>query len=327
MSIIVHHNKAILKLSREFKTGAVAILILTIFVWGFNYLKGKNLLLGIPKTYKTSYSNVSGLTTSSPVTVNGVVVGQVTDIDFSKNPEKKGWLDVEFRLNKEFKFSKQSIVRLYKDGIIGEKMLAIIPSYEGNLAKPGDFLIGEVESDLFSKITNQIGPVQGDLESMISEFKQTISGLNEVFNPENQQNLKKGIADLSESIASFKSISGNVDQMVASNDQKLSKIISNFEAGSRTFKNLSNELNEADIAAVVSNIKKSLDDISSTLSKLDNGEGTAGKLMNDEKMYDNLTNASKELEKLLRDVRLNPKKYVHFSVFGKKQKKSNESED
>jgi len=309
-----------LKFSREFKTGIASILVIAIFVWGFNYLKGKNLFAGTSDTYTTSYPDVSGLSTSSPVTINGVIVGQVTSINFSKNPEKKGWLDVEFRLNKKFEFSKQSEVKLYSDGIIGEKMIAILPSYEGALAEPGDFLKGKVESDIFSSITNQLNPLQGIVEGLVKKLDKTVSGLNEVLDTESQKNLKNSFTNLNATIANFQAISSDVDKLISSNNQKFSKIISNLESGSNTFKNLSNELEKADLSSVVADIKGSLDSLNSTLSKLDSGKGTTGKLMNDEELYQNLTNASKELEELLREVKTNPKKFVHFSVFGKKQK-------
>jgi phospholipid/cholesterol/gamma-HCH transport system substrate-binding protein len=199
-------------------------------------------------------------------------------------------------------------------------MIAILPSYEGALAEPGDFLKGKVESDIFSSITNQLNPLQGIVEGLVKKLDKTVSGLNEVLDTESQKNLKNSFTNLNATIANFQAISSDVDKLISSNNQKFSKIISNLESGSNTFKNLSNELEKADLSSVVADIKGSLDSLNSTLSKLDSGKGTTGKLMNDEELYQNLTNASKELEELLREVKTNPKKFVHFSVFGKKQK-------
>ena len=122
-----------IKVSREFKTGFFAILVVFLFVWGFNYLKGHNLFDGPIRTYFTEYDNIQGLNTASAVTVNGFTVGKVVGISFNESLEKRGLLRVEFSVEKDFVFSKNSIAKIYSASLMGGKSLAIIPSYEGCL--------------------------------------------------------------------------------------------------------------------------------------------------------------------------------------------------
>ncbi len=148
----------ILKISRELKTGVVAVAVISLFIWGYNYMNGLNLFDGPKKTYFTEYNNVRGLNSASVVTINGVEVGKVIQINFNNDPDKRGQLIVEFSVENDFEFSKKSIAKIYSASLMGGKSLAIVPSYEGEMAKPGDFLQGEIESDIFSSVTEKKSP-------------------------------------------------------------------------------------------------------------------------------------------------------------------------
>jgi len=316
-----------LKISRELKTGVVAVLVIALFIWGYNYMKGLNLFDGPIKTYFTEYNNVQGLNTASVVTINGVDVGKVVDIKFNKSEDKRGTLIVEFSVENDFEFSKKSIAKIYSASLMGGKSLAIVPSYEGETALPGDYLKGEIESDLFSSVTEKLNPLQAKVESVIKSADSLMTGLTDVLDPESRQSLKASILELNTTVSNFKSASANINELIKNNDDKLSKTLDNTELITANLVKLSDTLVNANLGLTIKNIEETVDDINSVLAGLERGEGTLGKLIKDDKMYTNLTNASKELEELLKEMKLHPKRFVHFSLFGKKDKGYNPGQE
>lgn len=309
-----------MKITREVKTGIVAVSVIALFIWGFNFMKGLNLFDGPSKTYLTEYSNVQGLNTASVVTINGVEVGKVIDIKFSKLLEKRGKLIVEFSVETDFEFSKNSIAKIYSASLMGGKSLAVVPSYEGEMAKPGDFLQGQIESDIFSSVTEKLNPLQAKVENVIVSADSLMTGLTDVLDAKSRKNLKSSIEQLSATILNFKNISESVDKLVKSNEEKLGNTLSNAELMTSNLAKLSDTLVDANLGLTVKNLEATVTNLNKILASVEAGEGTLGKLLKDENMYNNLTNSSKELEELLREMKLHPKRFVHFSLFGKKDK-------
>jgi phospholipid/cholesterol/gamma-HCH transport system substrate-binding protein len=312
-----------LKISRELKTGVVAVTVIALFIWGYNFMKGINLFDGPIKTYFTEYNNVQGLNTASVVTINGVEVGNVVKINFNKDADKRGNIIVEFSVENDFEFSKNSVAKIYSASLMGGKSLAIVPSYEGETAKPGDFLQGEIESDIFSSVTEKLNPLQAKVENVIVSADSLMTGLTDILDVKSRQNLKSSISQLNATISNFKSASESVNKMVKENDEKISKTIENTEKMTANLSKLSDTLMNANIGATVKNIESTVNSLNNVLAGIEAGDGTLGKLLKDEEMYNNLTNASKELEELLNEMKLHPKRFVHFSLFGKKEKAYN----
>jgi len=309
-----------LRVTRELKTGIVAVTIISLFIWGYNFMKGLNLFKGPLKTYYTVYNNVQGLNTASTVTINGVEVGKVVAIEFDKNPDKRGQLIVEFSVENDFEFSKKSIAKVYSASLMGGKSLAIIPSYEGEMAKPGDVLNGEIESDIFSSVADKLNPLQAKVENVIVSADSLMTGLNSVLDDKRRESLKQSITSLNATIANFERLSGSLDTILRVNGKKLNSTLSNTEAMTANFAKLSDTLVNANLGETVKSLDATINSLQTILANIEAGDGTMGKLLNDEEMYNNLTNASKELEELLREVKLHPKRFVHLSVFGKKDK-------
>ena len=309
-----------MKITRELKTGIVAISIIALTIWGYNYMKGLNLFDGPLKTYLTEYSNVQGLNKASVVTINGVEVGKVIDIKFNKDPEKQGQLIVEFSVETDFEFSKNSIAKIYSASLMGGKSLAVIPSYEGEVAQPGDFLQGEIESDIFSSVSEKLNPLQAKVENVIVSADSLMVGLNDIINAKSRDDIKSSIAMLNEAISNFKNISKSVDRLINNNEKKLTNTLANAELMTNNLAKLSDTLVNANLGVTVKNLETTITNLNKILVSVEAGDGTLGKLLKDEGMYNNLTNSSKELEELLREMKLHPKRFVHFSLFGKKDK-------
>ena len=309
-----------MKITREFKTGVVSVAIIALFIWGYNYLKGTNLFEGPLNTYYAEYPNVLGLTEASVVTLNGVQVGKVLDIKFLKDKEKKGVVLVEFSANTDLKFSKNSIAKIYSSSLMGGKSMAIIPSFEGDLAKPGDYLKGIIEPDVFASVADKLNPLQHKVDDVLVNADALLKNLNNVLDAKTQANLKSSIEQLNEVITSFNASSKTINQLLQNNQEKLGNTIANTDKIAANLAKVTDSLSRANLGLVVKNLESSVANINSILAKIKSGEGSLGKLVNDDKMYNNLTTASKELEELLREVKLHPKRFVHFSIFGKKDK-------
>jgi len=309
-----------LKVSRELKTGIFAVIVIALFIWGYNYLKGLNLFDGALKTYFTEYNNVRGLSTSSVVTINGVDIGKVVGITFNKDPKKRGQLIVEFSVTQDFEFSKKSIAKIYSASLMGGKSLAIVPSYEGEMAKPGDFLKGEIESDIFSTVTEKLNPLQAKVENVIVKADSVLGNLNDLIDTKTRINFKQSIAQLNVTMANFNSASRNLSILVSDNKGRLDHTFANAEKMSSNLEKLSDTLVNANLGVTVKKLQKTVTSLNTVLGEINSGEGSLGKLLKDDKLYNNLNNASKELEELLREMKLHPKRFVHFSIFGKKDK-------
>jgi phospholipid/cholesterol/gamma-HCH transport system substrate-binding protein len=203
---------------------------------------------------------------------------------------------------------------------MGGKSLAVIPSYDGETALPGDVLVGEIESDIFSSVADKLNPLQAKVENVIVSADSLMAGLNDVLNEKSRAQIKQSLSSLDATLLNLKSFSGSLEAIVQENEKKLSNTLSNAELMTGNLAKLSDTLVNANIGEMIKSMDATLTSVKSILSNLESGQGTMGKLLTDEEMYVNLTNASKELEELLREMKLHPKRFVHLSVFGKKDK-------
>ena len=306
-----------MKITREIKTAVLVIASLSIFIWGYSFLKGKDLFTNY-KTLYVVYDNVEGLAASAPVTINGLVVGKVTAITIQNNTGK---LQVELQIKSDFPISKSSQVAIYEPGLIGGKQIQIIPNFEDkNLAVTGDTLNGEVKKGLTTLVGDQLAPLQDKVEKMIVNADLLINNLNSILDTKTKENLKGSIANLNQTLAEFNGAAKNINAIIVSNKENLNGTLKNFNKVSNDFTMISDSLSKANIGKMVSSLEKTLVNVDKLMSEVQSGKGTIGKMMKDESLYNNLDKTSKELAFLLEDVRLNPTRYVNVSVFGKKNK-------
>ncbi|GGD07897.1 MlaD family protein [Hyunsoonleella pacifica] len=304
-----------MKISKEVKTGILVLSGIILFIFGFNYLKGKN-LLDSSRTFYAEYENVEGLVASTPVTINGLSVGKVMDIDFKG--DGSGKLKVKLVVNSEFEFSKNSRAELYETGLIGGKAIAIVPAFDGaENAKDGDKLIGGVKAGLSELVNQRLTPLQEKIEKMMSEADALLINLNEVFDANTKSNLRSSIAGLDQLMSEFKTTSKSLNTLISREDSKLNKSLSNFETVSSNLVKVSDSIASTNIAQTVNNLESTLKNVDAILTDFEKGEGSMGKLLKDEALYNNMKGASKELEELLRDVKLHPKRY--FRILSKKE--------
>ncbi len=305
-------------MSKELKTGIVAILIIVIFIWGFNFLNGQNIFQPSKRQFLVEYNNVGGLTEASSVFVNGLKVGGVDEIDFNPDPKRKGQMLVKFSLDNNFNFSKNSIVKIYSPNPLSGSNLVLIPSYEGENAKDGDYLKGEVEEGLFSSIGARLDPIQIKLERVLVSADNSFKNFNNLLDKKTMISIQNSFTEMELAIIDLRTTIASVRTILDANASNLNQTIKNTNQITQNLSKVTDTLANSNLGEIMRKAEYSLTSINKILDGINNGKGTAGKLMNDDALYTNLTEMTQELEELLREMKLNPKRFVHFSLFGKK---------
>lgn len=305
-------------MSKEFKTGIVAIVVIVLFIWGYNFLKGENIFQPNSRQFQVEYSNIAGLSESSLVTINGLKVGKVDQILFDPDTTKRGSLIVLFSMENDFQFSKKSIVKIYSPSPLGGSNLAIIPDYTGENAVSGDVLQGEIESSLFTSIGERLDPIQTKLEHVIVSADSLFKNINNILDAQTILSVKKSVKTIEHTLADLRKTIQSVNGIMDSTSVDLKETVKNTKYLTQNLANVTDTLVNADLGKIMRDAQRTLATVNSLLEGIDQGKGSIGKFVNDDAMYTNLTNVSKELEQLLREVKLNPKRFVHFSLFGKK---------
>jgi phospholipid/cholesterol/gamma-HCH transport system substrate-binding protein len=305
-----------LKITREIKTAILVLASILLFIWGYYFLKGRDLLSNYA-TFLVKYENVDGLVTSAPVTINGLIVGKVNSIKLNDD-----WSSVvELQINGDYKITKNSIAELYSPGPIGGKQVAIVPNKETQeVAVSGDYLVSTIKLGLTDQVSNEIKPIKDKLNSVLENANTMLININQVLDAKTKENLRNSLENLNATLAEFKEVSKSANSMLAENKTKISATMTNFENASSNFSKMSDSLAKANIGETVKKLENTLASVDKLMSDIQSGKGTLGKLAKDEAMYNNFTKASKELELLLQDLRLNPTRYVNVSLFGKKNK-------
>ncbi|MGJ8684414.1 MAG: MlaD family protein [Nonlabens sp.] len=314
-----------MKFSKEIKVGILTVVAIALFIFGYTYLKGSNLLED-NRVYYAVYNNVEGLTKSAPVTVNGLRVGNIDDIKFL---DGNGRLIVKFHVNGDFEFSSESTASVYSTSLIGGKALAIVPNFESTAppAKSGDTLSSKLDKGLQGEVMDQFIPLKDKMEHMIVSADSVLVAVNKTLNPETRKAISASLVELNKTLVEFQGLSRNANSLLADNKESLGRTIKNLDTTTENFAKISDTLAQVQIAGTVKQLEETISNFNTVIEKVNNGEGSLGKLMTDDELYTNLTRASEQAADLLQDMKLNPKRYVHFSVFGKRPGKYEEPED
>ncbi|MBP6757926.1 MAG: MCE family protein [Flavobacterium sp.] len=306
-----------MKLTREIKTAILVISSILLFIWGYSYVKGKDLFTNY-KTVYVEYDNVEGVVKSAAVTLNGLIVGNISNITINQTTGK---ILVELQLKTDFPISKSSTAAIYEPGFIAGKQIAIYPNYaDKTIVADGDVLKGVTKAGITESLKEKLVPLQEKFEKLIRNSDDLVSSFKNVMDEQGQADLKKSLSELSKTIEEFHKASANVNSMLADNKSKINGTVTNFNKISSDFSKISDSLNKANLGQTARNLEKTLASVDKIMANLKEGKGSIGKMLNDESLYNNLSKTSKELELLLEDVRLNPTRYVNVSVFGKKNK-------
>ena len=286
-----------------------------LFIFGFNFLKGSS-LFDKQKTVYAVYDEVDGLLVGANVMINGLSIGNVADLDFLPNSTK---IVVTLKVKDKINFSSNSSATIYETGVLGGLAIAIEPIFQkGMVVKSGDTLNSNIRPGLTELINRQIEPLQRKLESTLTSVDSIFSGASYVLNKETQNDIKESLNTLTSAVKAINNSSLIIEKTLTEKNTQINNSIDNIESITTNLSNVSKELNDFGIADVLSNLEKSVDGINLIVSNLNSDNSSLGKLISNDDVYENLNLSIESLNLLINDIKTNPKKYVHFSVFGRK---------
>ena len=305
-----------LKISKEIKTAIIVIGGILLFIVGFNYLMS-NPLFDSSRTYKAVFQHSRGITAGTPVTVNGQQIGSVSEVVIR---DKDAKIVITFKVDSNFQFSKNSKVELFSS-LLGNTGLQVIPALDGAENAPdGMYLSSKIQAGMMESVTDQLGPLKQKLEHVLVSIDSLVTNVNSLMDDERKASLKASIDNFKNVTDNLSNATASLDGMLAENKVKIAATLDNAQTVTGNIAAVTDTLAQADIAGALKDFNASMSKLNGVMTQVENGEGNLGKLLKDEKMYNNLEGATRQLEQLLQDMKLNPKRYVHFSIFGKKNK-------
>ena len=310
-----------MKLSRELKIGIVAIIAIAFLIWGVNFLKGINIFKSSDEYYST-YESIDGLIESGIVYLRGYKIGNVSGIKF--DPKGSGEIIVKYSIKENINIPKNSIFEIYSSSMVsGIKDIRLLLAEGDTYYKSGDTVPGRLDNGLSAIID----PIKSQALQSISRLDSILASINVLFDEEHISKVKKTIDhidDISESMDKNLMSGGSLDNSfdnLAEITENLKKSNTELRTILVNFSSISDSLAKSKIKSAIENANNTLASTSQIFEKVDNGEGTLGLLVNNDSLYNNLRDVSASLDLLLNDLREHPKRYVHFSVFGKKEQK------
>lgn len=315
-----------MKKSTVIYIGATFILAIVIFVWGYNYLKGKDLFSKQMILY-SRYHKIDGLVTANPVLINGKQVGSVNKIYFT--PDHSGDLMVVFLIKDKFPIPKNTVARIINATLLGAKSVDLKLGNSKELVQSGDTLQGSVEVTLKNEVNSALAPMKARAERLLSNVDTLVRSISELFSKNAKGNLKKSITDVAGTLHNLNITTAELKDMVKNNNVHVSRTLANLDSLTSTlmdsrgdlqatiynFKNISDTLSKAELAQTILQTKESLVRINLLLKKINQGQGTIGSLMANDSLYIELNRSALELNNLLKDIRENPRRYLKFSLF------------
>ena len=315
-----------MKFTKEIKAGLIALLAIVGFVILFQFMKGKSLFTTDNEFY-AKFDNVEGLAASNPVSINGLKVGQVDQIIPITSKDGKIHFVVKVTVDDDFEFSKKSTIEIFEPGLMSGKEMRINLAYGQPFAKDGDTLSGSFTLSMMNNISSQVGPVKDQLQSVLKRVDSLTNSANQILNDQNKEEIRSLLINLNKTVAAFEGTSRQTNALLANSDPKIQQMLNNANLATISARTAIDKYgkvaDDVDVQKLNNTIEKlsvTADKLNGVISGVQSGEGSLGKLTKDEQLYNNLNAASENLNKLMEDLKANPKRYLNFSVFGKNNK-------
>lgn len=309
------------------KIGIFVVIVIALFIWGYSFLKSKNILSN-NDFYYGIYNDVNGLTVSNAVYMSGMKIGTVREIYFANDSVSE--IIVVLSVDNNILIPFKSTAEIKSQDLMGTKAIHIMRAEKfSKFHEPYDTLKTAVEAGLKEQVNRQILPLKAKAEDLIASFDSVLIVIQSVFNEQARENLAKSFVHIKTTLENLSHASFNLDTLLSSQRGKISRILTNIESISLNLKNsneqitnilqnfsaISDSIAKADFASIFIRADTAITAISKIVTKINKGEGTLGMLIYDDKLYKTIDDAAKDLDALIIDINKNPKKYVHFSAF------------
>ncbi len=295
---------------KEIQIALVAIFGVVVLFFGMRFLKGLS-LFSTANTFYASFKDISGMTKSSPVYANGFKVGTVADIDYDYT--NSGNIMVELDLKKEFQPPRGTVAEIASDIMGNVKVILMMPHEAAGVLSEGDTINGDIARGMMDKAAGMVPKV----EEMLPKLDSIMASLNVLLaDPairNSLHNVEKITNDLTVTTRQVNMLMKSVNGQMPGILTKANNVLDNTEQ-------LTKNLSEIDVAKTMAKVDATLNNVHEMTEKLNSNEGTLGLLMRDRQLYDNLTATMRDADSLVVDLKAHPKRYVHFSVFGRKDK-------
>ncbi|WP_317898670.1 MlaD family protein [Aurantibacillus circumpalustris] len=320
-----------MKVSKEFKIGIVVVFAIAAFVWGLSFLKGSNLFFEKSFLYAV-YPKIENLNPSSPLQINGYQIGQIKTISLIQK-DGQNLVLVKFLITEEIDIPRKSVAKVVSTNLLGGMAVELVFSKEKEFLKNGDTLVSETEQSFKEAFNRQLAPLQAKFENLISSVDTVMGVVNQVLNIKTRENINQSFESVRKAIFSLEQTAYKLDDLMATEKPKISSVLTNLSGITTNlnkneqkitniltnFSNLSDTLAKSQLKSAVANADNTLKELNNLLTKINQGQGTIGKLAKDDSLYNNLNKSAADLDNLLKDLKENPKRYVHFSLFGRKK--------
>lgn len=318
-----------MKISNETKIGALTAIAITIMILGFNFLKGKT-FFGTSHTLFAKYTNVQGLASSNPIMINGLQVGTVYSITTDKNMKE---ILVNMTLTKDVNIPVNSYATI-RNNPLGTTTIEIKLGDATEYLPKNDTIRTQRSAGIMEEAVEEIRPVLGQVKNAVKSLDSVLMTVTSVVDPTAKNNIRSILENLSKTTAGLTESSASLQTLLNTQTGALAKSLNNVSAFTGNLANNNDKLNSVmsnldktttnlanlDLEKTLSTLNGTIGELKSTIGKLNTNNGTAGLLLNDTKLYNNLTATANKLNLLLDDLKTNPKRYISFSVFGKKYK-------
>lgn len=335
-----HRNKSItiMKIKREAKIGLFTVVCLATLFWGVNFLKGKN-VFSRTNIFYAVYNRVDGLKVTNDVVLSGYKVGTVKNIEFEEG--HTGRIIVTLLVEKKYLVPKNSVAKLISSDIMGGKAIRLELAPNQEYHSQGDTLLASIETGLLDQLIFEMAPIKDKAESLMDDLGKVLTAIDQVLNPQNQESISRSFTSLSNSLENIDGASKSLDELLTSDASDLRMILSNLNELTHSLKGnasgvdtvinnlaaISDTLAKANLNQILAQADSALMAVNQLITKINAGEGTMGALMHSDTLYLNLEQSAKNLELLLYDMKVNPKRYINFSLFDFSRSRYVESKD
>ncbi|MFM7710241.1 MAG: MlaD family protein [Ferruginibacter sp.] len=316
-----------MKIANELKVGILAVIVVTLLLFGYNFLKGTELFQSKTKLY-ARYENVQGLTKSNPIFLNGMQIGNVEDIRFEKNLRH---LLVELSVQSDVSIPVNSIAVIIPNPL-GTPKMEIRLGDATTFLKANDTVLTNASKGIIDDVLSKVDPLLFEVKGAVSSLDSVLENVNSVLDIKNKQHIESTLGYFNQIAASLLHTSASLDRMLA-DQSSLNKTLQNAEAFTagldrkdvkidEVLANLSvatQKIKDLNVHKTLSVLDSATQSLHQTLNTLHSKSGTIGLLLNDSTLYYNMKASVNKLNTLLDDVRMHPKRYVSISVFGRKK--------